>query len=63
MSIYENIKKQMFPKKVIPFLRSKTNLIFHVSSICKWDVNTPGIDKVKKFADILGCKVDDLLKE
>lgn len=40
----------------------ENELGFSRSSICKWDVNTPGIDKVKKVADILGCTVDDLLK-
>ncbi len=62
MSIYENVKNKCY-EKGYSVLSLENELNFPRSSICKWDVNTPGIDKVKKVADVLGCKVDDLLKE
>ena len=61
MSIYENIKSKCY-EKGLSVMSLENELGFSRSSICKWDVNTPGIDKVKKVADILGCTVDDLLK-
>lgn len=62
MSIYENIKKECGRKKM-SVLSLEKRLGFSRSSICKWDTNTPGIDKVKKVADVLGCTVDELLDE
>lgn len=62
MSIYENVKKMCSERSTSVYaLERKLN--FPRSSICKWDVNTPGIDKVKAVADELGCTVDALLKE
>lgn len=62
MSIYENVKSKCY-EKGFSVLSLENELNFPRSSICKWDTNTPGIDKVKKVADILECTVDDLLKE
>ena len=61
MSIYENIKKECSKRGISVFALEKA-LGFSRSSIYKWDVNTPGIDKVKKVADSLECTVDKLLK-
>ena len=62
MSIYENVKNKCY-EKGYSVLALENKLDFPRSSICKWDMNTPGIDKVKKVADALECTVDDLLKE
>ena len=60
MSLYGNIKKACNEKGIsIKALEEK--LGFPRSSICKWDINTPGIDKVKAVADELGRPINDLL--
>lgn len=35
---------------------------FSRGSICKWDVNTPSVEKVKAVADYFSVTVDCLLK-
>lgn len=62
MSIYENIKTAC-KKSEISISALENRLGFSRSSICKWDTNTPGVDKVKAVADILGVTVDDLLTD
>lgn len=47
MSIYENVKNKCY-EKGYSVLSLENELNFPRSSICKWDVNTPGIDKVKR---------------
>lgn len=42
-------------------LESKLN--FSRGSICKWDSNIPGVNKVKAVADYFHVSVDELLKE
>lgn len=33
------------------------------STVLRWDRATPSVDKVKSAADVLGCTVDDLIRE
>lgn len=61
MSIYNNVKVKCAEKHItVLFLEKKLN--FPRSSICKWDKNVPGVEKVKAVADVLECTVDELLK-
>ena len=62
MSIYGNVKKACAEKK-ISIYALENKLGFPRSSICKWDVNTPGVDKVKAVADELGKSIEELLEE
>ena len=60
MSLYTNVKTAGLEKGIsVKSLEEK--LGFPRSSICKWDVNTPGVDKVKAVADELGKPINDLL--
>ena len=34
-----------------------------VNTITRWDKVSPSVEKVKRVADVLGCTVDDLIKE
>lgn len=61
MSLYDNVKKACNEKGIsVKALEEK--LKFPRSSICKWDVNTPGVDKVKAVANELEKPVDYFLK-
>ena len=61
LSIYRNIKRACVEKNTtIHALEIKLN--FPRSSICKWDVNRPGIDKVKAVADELGKPIEYFLE-
>lgn len=62
MPIYGNVKR-MCNKNGISVYALENAVGFPRSSICKWDVNTPGIDKVKTVADYFGCTVDDLITD
>ena len=50
MSIYQNVKTACLESNITVNALEK-QLNFPRSSICKWDKNTPGIDKVKAVAD------------
>lgn len=50
MSIYQNVKTACLESNITVNALEK-ELNFSRSSICKWDKNTPGIDKVKAVAD------------
>ncbi|MFR2661593.1 MAG: XRE family transcriptional regulator [[Clostridium] scindens] len=50
MSIYQNVKTACLESNITVNALEK-ELNFPRSSICKWDKNTPGIDKVKAVAD------------
>lgn len=50
MSIYQNVKTACLESHITVNALEK-ELNFPRSSICKWDKNTPGIDKVKAVAD------------
>ena len=50
MSIYQNVKTACLESNIMVNALEK-ELNFPRSSICKWDKNTPGIDKVKAVAD------------
>lgn len=60
MSIYKNIKNVCL-EKGISVHALEVMLEFPRSSICKWDKNTPGVDKVKAVAEALGKRVEDLV--
>lgn len=62
MSIYENVK-QACTEKGISILGLEGELNFPRSSICKWDKNTPGVDKVKAVADFFEKPIEYFLKE
>ena len=50
MGLYENVKKACSDSNISVHALEK-ELKFPRSSICKWDKNTPGVDKVKSVAD------------
>jgi hypothetical protein len=50
LSIYQNVKTACLESNITVNALEK-ELNFPRSSICKWDKNTPGIDKVKAVAD------------
>ena len=50
MSIYKNVKNAC-SEAGITITALEAKLGFPRSSICKWDVNTPGVDKVKAVAE------------
>ena len=50
MSIYQNVKTACLESNITVNALEK-ELNFPRSSICKWDKNTPVIDKVKAVAD------------
>ena len=59
--LYENIKRECKKKGVsISKVESESN--FSRSSICKWNDNEPGVNKVKSVADYLGASIDYLLE-
>lgn len=61
MSLYKNIKDACLDSGIsILFLEKE--LKFPRSSICKWDKNTPGIDKVKAVADYFKKPIEDFLE-
>ena len=61
MSIYQNVKKAC-AEEGITIMALESKLGFPRSSICKWDVNTPGVDKVKAVADELKKPIEYFLE-
>ena len=61
MSIYENVKTACSEADISVHALEK-ELKFPRSSICKWDKNTPGIDKVKAVADYLNKPIEYFLE-
>ena len=62
MSIYKNVKSACSEAGItISALEAK--LGFPRSSICKWDVNTPGVDKVKAVAEELKKPIEYFLEQ
>ena len=58
--LYEKIKKLCENRNIsVTFLESK--LGFARSSICKWDVNSPSIARIKAVADYFKISVDELI--
>ncbi len=62
MGLYEKIYDRA-KKKGLTIREIEEALGFSRSSIYKWNLNVPGIDRVKKVADYLGITVDELLKK
>lgn len=60
--LYNNIKS-IAKSQGIAICKMEKDLEIASGSICKWDVNTPGIDKVAKVAKYLNTTVDKLLKD
>ena len=62
MSIYKNVKKAC-QEAGITITALEAKLGFPRSSICKWDINTPGVDKVKVVADALNRPIEYFLEQ
>ena len=62
MSIYRNIQKASKDagKTIIGIERE---LGFSRGSICKWDTNTPRVDKVDAVAKLLSVTIETLLRD
>lgn len=62
MSIYRNIQKASRDagKTIIGIERE---LGFSRGSICKWDTNTPSVDKVDAVAKLLSVTIETLLRD
>ena len=61
MSIYKN-EKNACSESGITITALEAKLGFPRSSICKWDVNTPGVDKVKAVAEELKKPIEFFLE-
>lgn len=61
MSIYKNVKNAC-SEAGITIAALEAKLGFPRSSICKWDVNTPGVDKVKAVAEELKKPIEFFLE-
>ena len=59
MSLVDQIKR-VCAEKNIPITRLEKSCGFSLSTIRRWDSVVPGIDKVEKVADVLGCSIDEL---
>lgn len=58
--LYEKIKKLCESRNIsVTFLESEIG--FARSSICKWDVNSPSVTRIKAVADYFGISVDELI--
>lgn len=62
MSIYQNVRKACKDAGTTVYAL-EVKLGFPRSSICKWDNNTPGIDKVKAVADELHKPIEYFLED
>lgn len=62
MGIYKNIRREC-DRRRISVLGLETELGLSRSSICKWDKNTPSVDKVAAVASRLGVPIEALLQE
>lgn len=62
MSLYKNVKT-ICANRNISVRMLENSLGFPRSSICKWDTNTPSVDKVKKVADYFGVSIEYFLSE
>ena len=60
--IYKNIKA-ICKERGISVSKIELDLNFPRSSICKWDTNTPSVDKVKKVADYFGVSIEYFLSK
>lgn len=59
--MYSKIK-ELCKKHNISVSELESKLEFSRGSICKWDVNTPSITKVKTVSDYFGISIDELMK-
>lgn len=59
--MYSKVKK-LCKEHNISVSKLEGELKFSRGSICKWNTNTPSIDKVKAVADYFHISVDELLK-
>jgi hypothetical protein len=60
--LYDNIKKTA-KDKGIAICKMEKDLEIADGSICKWNTNTPGVDKVAKVAKYLETTIDELIKD
>lgn len=61
MAIYKNVKKACSDKN-ISISALEATLGFARGSICKWDKNTPGVDKIKAVAEYLKKPIEYFLE-
>ena len=62
MAIYEKVKDAC-GEKGISVLQLEKTLNFARSSICKWNTNTPSVDKVASVAKELNKSIEYFLQE
>ena len=60
--LYKNIE-MMCKKKGISITALEKEAGLGNGAIGKWKNSVPGVGNLKKVANILGCKVDELLEE
>lgn len=60
--MYSKIKA-LCKKHNISVSELESKLEFSRGSICKWDVNTPSITKVKAVADYFDVTIDELMED
>lgn len=60
LQIYDEIVKRAKQQK-IPIKRIEEITGLSVGSICKWNTVSPSVRSLKAVADVLQCRVDDLL--
>jgi transcriptional regulator with XRE-family HTH domain len=53
--------KELCKRQGVSVSKLERDLQLSRGSICKWNVNTPSIDKVKAVADYFSVSVDELL--
>ena len=61
MSLVDNVKKQC-RKKQIPVRKLEQEAQLPANSIYKWNEHVPAVDRVKRVADVLGIRIEELLK-
>lgn len=60
--LYNNIKN-IAKAKGVAICKMEKDLAIADGSICKWNTNTPGVDKVAKVAKYLETTIDELMKD
>ena len=62
VTLRKNIQERA--KKIgVPIYKIEEEIGLARGSISKWGDINPGIDKVKAFAEYMGCSIDDLVSE
>lgn len=62
IAVYDNIRRRAKEAKIsINAIEKQTGLA--IGSLCKWNTVSPSVNSLLKVAAVLGCTVDELLKE